>query len=127
MKDKFDDGTYEIIGAAMEVHKKLGPGFLEAVYQAAFAMELSERGIPFEREIDIPVAYKGKQTNKHYRVDFICGDKMVELKALKQLSGLERAIMINYLKNSAYQVGLLFNFGGISLEYERFVDTKKRK
>lgn len=90
-------------------------------------MEFNERGIQFEREIEIPVLYKGKPTNKHYRVDFMCGDTMVEIKALKQLSGLERAIMINYLKNSACQLGLLINFGGISLEYERFVDTKKHK
>ena len=93
MKNVFNDGSYEIIGAAIEVHKILGPGLLEAVYQEAFAIELRLRNISFEREVEIPVVYKGHNTAKSYRVDFLCGDekkgkKLVELKALKEVTEL---------------------------------------
>ncbi len=133
MKDKFNDGTYEIIGAALEVHKVLGPGLLEAVYQEAFAIELELRGIPFDREVDIPVIYKGRDTERAYRVDFICGydragKKVVELKAIKKLGDWERAVTLNYLKlNDSCKIALLINFGGVSLEYDRFVDFHGEK
>ena len=131
MKNIFNDGSYEIIGAAMEVHKLLGPGLLEAVYQEAFAIELQLRNIPFQREVDIPVIYKGRNTDKTYRVDFICSDektegKLVELKAIKELGNWERAITLNYLKlNKKCKIALLINFGSASLEHERFVDYQK--
>ena len=81
---------------------------------------------------NIPVKYKGQNTNKTYRVDFVCGDdktekKVVELKAIKELSNWERAITLNYLKLSSYKIALLINFGGVSLEYERFVDFHGNK
>lgn len=118
-----DPRTYAIIGAAMEVHRELGPGFLEAVYQEALAIELSLRGILFQREVELPIAYKGKTLQTAYRADFICYDEVViELKSIKQLGVIEEAQLLNYLKATGYQVGLLINFGAASLETRRFVN-----
>ncbi|PIU49236.1 MAG: GxxExxY protein [Desulfobacterales bacterium CG07_land_8_20_14_0_80_52_14] len=117
-----DQRTYAIIGAAMEVHRELGTGFLEAVYQAAMEMELGLRDIPFRSQPQIAVQYKGRQLEKVYQPDLICfGEIIVELKALARLSGTEEAQMINYLKATGMKVGLLINFGAPSLEYKRFV------
>lgn len=117
-----DPRTYAIIGAAMEVHRQLGCGFLELVYQEAFAVELHSRGIPYNREFKFPVLYKGRQLNCQYRPDFICFEAViVELKALGQLSRIEESQLINYLKITGYHTGLLLNFGKQSLEQRRFV------
>ena len=119
---KRDEKTYAIIGAAMEVHKELGHGFLEAVYQEAFARELTLRAIPFMREHPIPVHYKGEQLGTPYRSDFLCCDEIiVELKALSAIGGTEEAQVIHYLKASGYHKGLLLNFGATSLQYKRLV------
>lgn len=109
----------------MEVHRQLGCGFLEPVYQAAFAVELSKRGISFTRELRLPVFYKDVRLDTPYKVDFICfDDVVVELKALPRMSGTEEAQVINYLKASGHEIGLLLNFGTRSLEYRRFVYSK---
>lgn len=116
-----DKQTYEIIGAAMTVHRELGCGFLEAVYQAALEREFQRKNIPFEREKRLPVHYQGAVIAE-YQADFVCYNEIiVELKALKSLSGTEEAQIINYLKATKLQRGLLINFGGNSLEYKRFV------
>lgn len=121
-----DPKTYAIIGAAMEVHKELGSGFLEAVYQEALAHEFSLRHIPFQREVELPVFYKQRCLTMTYRADFICYETViVELKALARLSTLEQAQVLNYLKATELKTGLLLNFGTISLEYKRFVYSKK--
>jgi GxxExxY protein len=123
-----DPRTYAIIGAAMEVHKQLGCGFLEPVYQEAFTIELTARNIPFRREVGLPVRYKEQLLETGYRADFVCFDSVViELKALARMSGTEEAQIINYLKATAYEVGLLLNFGARSLEHRRFVFSKSVK
>ena len=119
---KKDPRTYELIGAAMEVHRELGCGFLEAVYQEAYAIELIKRVMPYRREVDLPVFYKGQKLNTSYRADFICYDSIiVELKALSKLGKVEEAQIINYLKATGFTIGVLLNFGAASLEYRRFV------
>ena len=117
-----DPRTFAIIGAAMEVHRQLGSGFLEAVYHEALALELTERDVPFQREVDPPVCYKGTRLHTTYRADFICFDSVVvELKALAKMSAIEEAQVINYLKSARYTTGLLLNFGSTLLEYRRFI------
>jgi GxxExxY protein len=124
-KEKRDSRTYSIIGAAMEVHRQLGCGFLESVYQEAMALEMTARGISYRREVEIPVFYKWQRLNAFFRADFLCFDSViVELKALATLSGLEEAQVINYLKATGYEVGLLFNFGTTSLEHRRLAFSK---
>lgn len=125
--EKQDAQTYEIIGAAMAVHRQLGHGFLEAVYQAALAREFGLRGIPFEREKLLPVSYRGEVIAK-YQADFVCyGEVIVELKALQKLSGVEEAQVINYLKATGLSRDLLINFGTPSLQYKRLVFTQKER
>jgi GxxExxY protein len=120
--DGRDGQTFAIIGAAMEVHNQLGCGFLENVYQEALAVELLLRGIPFERELSLPVLYKGRPLNCSYRADFvIAGEIIVELKALDKLTTIEEAQVINYLKATGLQRALLINFGTSRLEHKRYV------
>ncbi|MEX2285483.1 MAG: GxxExxY protein [Planctomycetaceae bacterium] len=119
-----DPRTHAIIGAAMEVHRVLGNGFSEPVYQRALAVEFQLRGIPFDDEVGLPIFYKGTLLDASYRADFICyGEIIVELKALTTLCGTEEAQVINYLKATTFKVGLLLNFGKPSLEFRRFVCT----
>ena len=122
-----DPRTYEVIGAAMEVHKQLGHGFLEAVYQEALAVEMELREIPFSREVMLPVHYKNRQLAVGYRADFLCFENVVvEIKALRRLSTIEEAQILNYLKATGLEIGILINFGSRSLEYKRYVHTKKK-
>jgi GxxExxY protein len=112
-----DPRTYAIIGAAMEVHRQLGCGFLEAVYQEAMEIELETRNIPAQAQIDIPVRYKGRILKTFYRPDILCfGTIVVELKALTQIGSIEESQVINYLKGTGYEIGLLLNFGRSSLQ-----------
>jgi GxxExxY protein len=114
--------THEIIGAAIEVHKELGHGFLEAVYHEALSLEFDRRQIPFGREAQLPVYYKNQQLSCSYRADFICyGDIIVELKAIINLTSIEQAQVLNYLKATGCKRGLLLNFGSPSLQFKRLV------
>jgi len=113
--------TRAIIGAAIEVHSSLGPGFLESVYEAAMAIELNLREVQYEQQKPIPVMYKGEKA-KDFFCDFLVGEKvLVELKALKAITGAEEAQLLNYLKATGLKVGLLINFGEQSLRYKRLV------
>lgn len=121
-KTNRDPQTYAVIGAAMEVHRQLGHGFLEAVYQEALAIELTAHQIPFQREVILPVRYKEQLLQCGYRADFICfGELIIELKAINQLTGVDDSQVINELKATGFNRGLLLNFGSTSLEYKRLV------
>jgi GxxExxY protein len=119
----FRKEVYEIVGAAIEVHKELGYGFLEPVYQKALEIELSMRKILFEPQKRLKIFYKGIDLDKDYIPDFVCFDKIiVEIKALDRLTSKETSQLLNYLKATGLKVGLLINFGSKGkLEWERFV------
>ena len=115
--------TREIIGAAMEVHRVLGAGFVESVYEESLAIEFGLRKIPYERQKPIEVLYKGRLA-KQFICDFIVyGKIIVELKAIKEISDIEQAQVLNYLKSSELNLGLLLNFGSSSLEVKRLIDS----
>jgi GxxExxY protein len=109
----------------MEVHKTLGCGFLEPVYQEALELELAARSIPFLPQLELPIHYHQQRLRKTYFVDFLVYDQViVEIKALDCLSLHDEAQLINYLKASGKEVGLLINFGAVKLEWMRRVLTK---
>ena len=108
----------------MEVHRELGRGFLEFVYQTALALEFQDRRIPFKTEVALPVQYKDKLLTCGYRADFVCFENfLVEIKAISKLTSVDDAQLLNELKATGYQRGLLLNFGSRSLEVKRLVRT----
>jgi GxxExxY protein len=119
----YKEEVFRIIGAAIEVHATLGGGFLEAVYQEAFEIELSERKIPFEAQKKIHIAYKEVMLQKEYVADIICFEKIIiELKAIDKITQKEESQLLNYLKATGFLVGLVINFGSHGkLEWKRFV------
>ena len=123
----FKDEVYAIVGAAMTVYNELGWGFLEAIYQEALEVELHERGIPFESQKELRILYKGQPLKKKYNPDLLCCEKIiVELKCEERLSGKDRGQLLNYLKATGLQLGLLFNFGNHEkLEWERWVRSQE--
>ena len=119
-----DPQSRAVIGAAMEVHRELGFGFLEAVYQCALALEFQERKIPFKAEVSLPIHYKSKLLTCGYRADFVCfEDLLVETKAIAELTRVDDAQVINELKATGLERGLLLNFGAPSLQFKRLVLT----
>ncbi|HEY6504536.1 MAG TPA: GxxExxY protein [Chitinophagaceae bacterium] len=121
---KFKEITEKIIGSSMKVHAALGNGFQEVIYQRALEIEMAEAGLKFAREFNMPVHYKGRQIGER-RVDFFVEEKiMVELKAIIQLEKVHLAQAKNYLEAYNMQVGLLINFGSISLEFKRLENFK---
>lgn len=120
-----DPRTYAVIGAAMEVHRQLGCGFLEAVYQEALEIELKARGVPFEPQVLLPIHYKDHVLKTYYKADVLSHKAVVvEIKALSQLGSTEEAQVLNYLKATGYEVGLLLNFGRTSLQFKRYIRTQ---
>jgi len=115
--------VFAIAGAAMAVYNELGPGFLEAVYHEAMEIELRQRTVPFDTHVPLPIVYKGQLLHKQYEADLIVFNQViVELKALKELTGLEQAQLLNYLKATGHRVGVLLNFGSHpKLEWKRMV------
>ena len=117
--------TGDIIGAAMEVHSYLGPGFLESVYEESLAYEFELRKIRFERQKTFNVFYKGR-TVKTFVADFVADNAViVEVKAIREITEIEKLQVINYLKASGLEVGLLMNFGAKSLDYKRLIETNQ--
>jgi len=122
MKLIYEEESYQIIGAAQEVHEILGAGFLEAVYQEALAIEFENRNISYEPEKELRIKFKDRYLNKKYSADFVCFDKIVvELKALSTLTSDHTAQVINYLKAAEFKLGLLINFGEQSIKVKRLV------
>jgi GxxExxY protein len=121
------DMTYEIIGAAMEVHSEIGPGYNEEVYQKALEIELRDRKIEFEPQKSIQIKFKGEMVGLRL-LDFLIDDKVVvEIKALSHLDTTHEAQLISYLKATEREVSLLINFGAKELQYKRILPPVKTK
>ena len=120
----YKEESYRIVGACFEVYREKGHGFLEAIYQECLAMEFTASAIQFKEKMDLRVQYKGQVLKQFYQPDFFCfGKIIVEIKAVKQLKDEHRAQIINDVKSTDVQLGLLVNFGRHQgLEYERFVN-----
>ena len=128
MDEKRDGQTSAILGAAIEVHMELGPGFLEVVYLNSLCLEFIARSIPHGREVGIPVFYKGTKLSCGYRADLVCfGSVLVELKAQSGLTEADEAQVINYLKATELERALLLNFGTPKLQIKRLVLANERK
>jgi GxxExxY protein len=109
--------TRDVIGAAIEVHRHLGPGLLESAYHECLARELMVRGIPFQRERPLPLEYKGIRLECGYRVDLlIAGLVAVEIKAIEAIAPVHEAQLLTYLRLGGWQVGLLINFNVVVLK-----------
>lgn len=121
------DLTEKIIGIAMEVHRTLGPGFLEAVYEEAFVYELEKTGLKCERQREFQIRYKEITLRKKLRCDLVIEDKIIiENKAASEISPVDEVQLVSYLKASGLQIGLLFNFGNKSLEFKRRIATQTK-
>jgi GxxExxY protein len=116
-----DADGYAFIGACFEMHKEMGHGFLEDVYQESLELELAIRGIPFVAQPKLPIAYKGRLLRKHYETDLLILDRIVvELKAVKVLAPEHEAQLLHYLKATGRRVGYLVNFGAFpKLDWRR--------
>jgi len=121
----YKDEAFRIVGAAMNVSNELGCGFLEAVYQEALTMEFVDCDIPFESQKRINISYKNRLLKKEYFADFLCyGRIIVEIKAIKKITEVEEAQLLNYLKATNLPLGLIINFGSPKLEWKRYANTK---
>jgi GxxExxY protein len=119
----YKDEVYAIIGAAIEVHRELGNGFLEAVYEEVMTIESQQRNIPFQTQVRLPIRYKSQLLQKEYIADYIGYGKIIaEFKCISRLTSVEEAQILNYLKATGLRVGLLINFGSRGkLEWKRFI------
>ena len=127
LPDSDDPRTHAIIGAAMEVHRVLGSGFLEVFYRDALAIEFGLRSIPFLLEVPCNISYKGNALRGHYRMDFVCFDSVVvEIKARSATGPADHAQVLSYLASTRLECGLLVNFGAPRLEHRRFALSKPR-
>lgn len=120
----FEQETYKIIGACINVHKILGKGFLESVYQEALEKEFTRRNIPFQRQPKLSLYFEGEKLKKYYIADFLCYNSIVlEIKAGAILNDANVRQLQNYLKASKQKLGILINFGSPSLTYKRIINT----
>ena len=107
---------YEVIGAAIEVHRHLGPGLLESIYEEALAEELGRRSIPFERQVSIPIWYKGIRLKGRHRLDFLVGSQLIlEIKSVEALLDVHKAQLLSQLRLTHLESGLLINFNVVKL------------
>jgi GxxExxY protein len=115
--------VFAVVGAAMEVHRELGNGYLEAVYQEAMELELLARHVPFVAQAQLMTLYKGLPLRKRYVADFVCYDQViVELKVAERLTKVDQSQLLNYLHTTGKRVGVLINFGStVPLEWKRMV------
>jgi GxxExxY protein len=121
-KKENDPRTHAIIGSAMEVHREMGPGFLEAVYHECLEMEFGLKNIPYISKPQLSLYYKQNKLKKYYIPDFLIFEEVIlEIKAEKSLCKEDQAQIISSLKSSKKKVGLLINFGELSLVFKRFV------
>lgn len=108
---EFEPLSRELIGAAIEVHRALGPGLLESVYQRCLAIELDQRGIGYKREVRIPIRYRGRSVGDAYRVDFVVDESIVvEIKSVQRVEDIHRAQLLTYLRLTGLRTGFLLNF-----------------
>lgn len=120
----YKEESYKIIGACMKVHRELGSGFLEAVYEEALKKEFDYSDIPFDSQVKLNIFYDGEQLNKYYRADFICYNKIIlEVKSVTQIPISFYAQLKNYLAATKMELGMLINFGLPSLDYKRIINT----
>lgn len=119
-----EEETYQVIGACIKVHKNLGNGFPEEVYQEALVKELSEAAIPFEQEKKLSIYYNGAKLNKYVMADFVCFQKiLIDVKCLNFINTNVKRQAVNFLKSTNLEVGLLINFGENSLTWKRIIHT----
>ena len=119
----FKEESYKIIGACMEVHKKLGSGFLESVYSEALELEFKKAEIPYDREKKLPVFYEDLPLKKYFKADFVCFNSIIiELKATKFMIDADHRQTMNNVKATKFRLGLLINFSTPSLTYKRIVN-----
>jgi GxxExxY protein len=120
----YKEESFRIIGACMKVHRTLGPGFLEAVYEEALEIEFKNEKIPFKKQVKLELFYEDKKLNKHYRADFVCYDTIIlEIKAVNLIPVAFYAQLKNYLKCTNTKLGMLINFGTSSLTYKRVLNS----
>ena len=122
----FEEETYKVLGACIKVHKNLGNGFSEAVYHEALVKELSKAEIPFEQEKKLPIYYDGERLDKYFMTDFVCYGKIIlAIKAVAILDATMQQQVVNYLKSTNLEVGLLINFGDKILKWKRLINTSQ--
>ena len=121
----YKEESFKIIGACMKVHRSLGAGFLEAVYEEALLKEFLIQNIPFKRQLKLELYYDNQKLNKYYRADFVCYDSIIlEIKAVTHIPDIFYAQLKNYLKCTQMELGMLINFGTTSLTYKRIINLK---
>ena len=120
----FKEESYKIIGTCIAVHKKLGAGFLDAVYKEVLEKEFKKNNIPYEKKKKLQIFYDGEPLNKHFTAEYVCYDKIIiEVKSVAQIEEQAKKEAVNYLKATHYKLGLLINFGQSSLKWKRLINT----
>jgi GxxExxY protein len=120
----YKEESFKIIGACMKVHRSLGAGFLDAVYEEALEKELQIQQFPYKKQVKLELFYDNQKLQKHYRADFVCYDTIIlEIKAVGQIPIAFNAQLKNYLKCTKMELGMLINFGTPSLTYKRILNT----